>query len=148
MDTEKTTAHLLQLILETVLFEKPYPGQIEGTTFFPDREWVVGRRQIVLADRYLEGRVELDIDPYDFEVLSEEQLQARAAGGGFPYFRVSEADIEEHEATVSLELRWMTGDLEGDQVGIPLGGGGVRVRFEHVAGEWQAPAGAIATWMS
>jgi hypothetical protein len=42
----------------------------------------------------------------------------------------------------------MAGTSKADQVEFQLGGGGVRVRFEQVNGEWQAPAGAIATWMS
>ena len=74
METEKTTAHLLRFILEAALLQKPYPGQVEGTTFFPDREWVVSQEKIVLIDRNLEGEVELDIASYNIEVLSEAGL--------------------------------------------------------------------------
>ena len=148
MATNDTTIHLLQIILEMALLEKPYPGQVQGTTFFPDREWVVDREKIIVLDRFLEGETKLEIPPYDIEVLSENQLEARAVAGGFPYFALSEVDIGAEEATLALELRWMAGGAEEDQDGVPLGGGGVRVRFEQVAGEWHAPAGAIGTWIS
>ncbi len=148
METKKTKTQLLKLILEAALLEQPYPGQVEGTTFFPDREWVVDRKEIILLDRFLEGEVALEIPPYEFSVLSKDQLETRAEAGGFPYFSLSEVDIGEQEATLALELRWMAGGAAESQMGVVLGGGGVRVRFEQVSGEWHAPAGAIATWMS
>ena len=99
-------------------------------------------------DRFLEGEVELDIAPYAIEVLSEDEIKVRSSEGGFPYFSLSEAEVGETEATLSLELRWMPGEAEEGPGEVRFGGGGVRVKFEQVAGEWQAPAGAIATWIS
>jgi len=148
MGNETTTCHLLRLILETALLGKPYPGQVEGTTFFPDIEWVVERQEIILSDHFITPEFDPGIPNYAYKILADDQLDAQAAAAGFPYLSLTEAAIGAEEATLSLELRWMAGEPEADQVGFQLGGGGVRVRFEQVDGEWQAPAGAIATWMS
>lgn len=148
MSVETTTCQLVCMMLETALLGKPYPGQVQGTTFFPDIEWVVDREEIVISNRFLGNDVDPEIPNYKIQVLTDDQLNAQAAVGGFPYFSLTEAAIGTAEATLSLELRWMAGTSGSDQVEYQLGGGGVRVRFEQVNGEWQAPAGPIATWMS
>jgi len=45
-------------------------------------------------------------------------------------------------------LRMLVNQEPKDSGKLFLSGGGVRVRFQRVEGEWQAPTGPMATWMA
>ena len=82
-------------------------------------------------------------------ILTESEITARAnAMGDFPYFTLTEADLSQNVATLSLQLSYAVSE-ESEKTGMRyLSGGGVRVKFECIRGKWKAPEGQISTWMA
>ncbi|MFB0534359.1 MAG: hypothetical protein ACETWR_05190 [Anaerolineae bacterium] len=148
-ETNAELCHLLQIFLECALLGKPYPGQDTPYTFFPDIEIVKHQQEIFVSDRNLGGPCQVEIPGKSIEFLSDEEIQERAnAIGDFPYFALTEAEIGQDEATLSLQLAWATSEESKQSGKLMLSGGGVRVRFQCIEGEWQAPMGPMATWMA
>ncbi len=149
MENDQLICHLLQVMLEAILLGKPYPGQKGGTPFFPDIEMVKDLKEIVVSDRYLDEPCKIEVPGYRFLVLSEAEIVERAnLEGDFPYFSLTEAETGQDVATISLQLSWAASEASKQAGRLYLSGGGVRVRFEIVDGEWLAPSGPIATWMA
>jgi len=141
--------HLLQTLLECALLGSPYPGQDAAYTVFPDVEMVAHRQDIAVSDRNLGGPCPVEIPGKSLEFLSDEEIQERAdAIGDFPYFAFTEVEIGDEEATLSLQLTWAMSEESRQSGKLFMSGGGTRVRFQRIEGEWQAPMGPIATWMA
>ncbi|MGD2159225.1 MAG: hypothetical protein PVG32_20280 [Anaerolineales bacterium] len=144
-ESERLICHLLQAMLEVALLDKPYPGQKTLSSFFPDIEMVKDLSEIVVSSRNLGDSCHFDVPGYNITVLSDDEIAARARSTkDFPYFMLTEARISPDNATLSLQLSWAVGQADK----LHLGGGGVRVKFERINGEWQAPSGPIATWIA
>jgi hypothetical protein len=140
---------LAQAVLAAALLGKPYPGQKTQPAPFPDIESVRGQEEIVISNRRLEATCSLTVPGYRVAVLSEDEIGRRAnAQGDFPYFSLTEANIGPDQATLALQLSYAASEASQRAGRLYLGGGGVRVRFERIEGEWQAPSGPIATWMA
>ena len=140
---------LLRIMLEAALLARPYPGQKTPVSLFPDIEMVKELDEIVVSKRNLGQGCRIDIPGYRIVLRTDEEIAAQAnASADFPYFTLTEADIRPDQATLSLQLSYAVGEMSKRAGKMYLGGGGVRVKFELIQGEWQAPAGSIATWMS
>ncbi|MFQ5614814.1 MAG: hypothetical protein ACE5H9_22050 [Anaerolineae bacterium] len=148
-EPEPDLCQLLQMMLESALLGKPYPGQSAPGSFFPDAEMVEDLPEIVISRRNLDDPCQIDVPGRRVMILSEDEIATRAASeGDFPYFSLTEATFTAGEATLSLQLSWAVSEASKQAGVLPFGGGGVRVRFEWIAGEWQAPSGPISTWMA
>lgn len=147
MNDAQIICQLLEKMLEVALLEQPYPGQTNRTNFFPDIEFVKDRQEIFVSNQYLENDCQVNVSGYSVSVFSQDEIESMATGqGNLPYFSIIDASIELDKATISLQLSWATSE-ENKKAGVYfLGGGGVRVIFSNVGGEWQAPSGQISTW--
>ena len=136
-------------MLDAVLHGKPYPGQKTPVRLFPDIEIIKDLKEIVISDWNLAASCQLLVPGYQIIVLSDNEIAERAASqGDFPYFVLPEVGVNEDEAFLSLQLTWAISEESKKAGKVYLGGGGTRVRFEHLNGEWLALSGPIATWMS
>ena len=148
-DREQVLCHLIQAMLDAALHGKAYPGQKTPVALFPDIEIVKDLDEIVISDRNLGAACQLLVRGYQIIVLSDDEITARASSkGDFPYFTLTETEIHENEALLSLRLSWAISEESKKAGKMYLGGGGTRVRFEQKNGEWLAPSGPIATWMA
>ena len=107
------------------------------------------QERIVVSDRNLDAPYQVEIPGKSVEFLSDEVIQRQAnVTGDYPYFAFTEVEIGKDEATLSLQLSWAVSEVSQHSGKLFLSGGGVRVRFQRVEGEWLAPSGPIATWMA
>jgi hypothetical protein len=140
---------ILEILLDSVLKGKPFPGQDATNSFFPDIEILKDVDPVVISDQHLGGRCQIDIPGKNFLVLSNPDIEARAdMEGDFPYFVISQATVSESEVTISLQLKWAMSEASRKVGIVQLSGGGIQIQFKHEEGQWLAPDGPRSVWMT
>ena len=148
-DQYKLVCQLLEIMLQVALLGKPYPGQRKRTSFFPDIELVKDQDEIFISNLHLESSYQIHVPGFLIPILTENEIIERANEiGDFPYFTLTEADLSQDAAILSLQLTYAVSKATEEAGMRYLSGGGVRVRFRYIKGKWQAPEGQISTWMA
>lgn len=148
-DQNLLVGQLLEIMLQVALLGKPYPGQRKQKSFFPDVELVKNRDEIIVSNQHLETHCELHVPGFKVTILTKNEIAERAnAMGDFPYFSLTEAELSQDAATLSLQLSYAVSKATEETGMRYLSGGGVRVRFKCIRGKWKAPEGQISTWMA
>jgi hypothetical protein len=149
MTVNENLNQLLNIMLDVVLNDTPYPGQKAKKSFFPDVEVMKQQDEIVVSDQNLTPHCVIDVHGYKICIIPQEKLPDRAAEhGDFPYLALTEVSWSGYSVVMSLQMKWAVSEANLQKGKRYMGGGGVRVKFILEDGNWIAPSGPMATWMS
>ena len=149
MSTEETINQLLNIMLNTILNNSPYPGQDAQNTYFPDIELVQKNPEVIVSDENLASACCFEVPGYTICVIPQDNLHSRAAEeGDYPYLALTEVQLSDYSVVLTLQLKWAISEASQKMGKYYFSGGGVKVKFILQDGEWVSPMGPMATWMS
>jgi len=134
LPSDEVLRHLQETLLKAVLLSQRLPGGNQPI-MFPDLSFILRQPNVVLVDENLVGPVSIEESPTRVRLLSRETLQQEArTQGDITYLRFQPPVGEGNAVRLTLEAKIAARDPDQRILGLS----GIQVKFEEVAGQWEA----------
>jgi len=134
LPSDEVLRHLQETLLKAVLLSQALPG-LNQPIIFPDLSFILRQPIIILVDENLAGRVTIEQPPKPFRIMSRENLLLEArTKGDITYLCFRPPEGEDKSVKLTLEAKI----APRDPAQLTLGLSGIQVKFQEVAGQWEA----------